>query len=154
MALLPIEKGLDNKILRGDCKPVKRIDKKLCRLLDDMKNTMFAAHGVGLAAPQVGQNICVVICRFNYDTPNETIVEMINPVILESSNEMELIEEGCLSIPGQYKEVGRHMAVTVKFLDRKGREQVLKVKSFNARIVQHEVDHINGKLYVDRVVKI
>lgn len=151
MALLPIEKGESNKILRGECAKITKIDKKLCKLLDDMKDTMFTARGVGLAAPQIGLNIRVVVCCFNYDTDHQAVVDMINPEILEMGDEMVTIEEGCLSIPGQYKELARHKTATVKFTDRKGREQVLKLKGFNARIVQHEVDHINGYLYVDRV---
>ena len=148
---MQIEKGPENKILRDDCQKVKKIDKKMCKFLDDMKDTMFASQGVGLAAPQVGVNICAVICRFNYDTDHETVVDMINPEILSKSEDFILMEEGCLSIPGKFEEVARHAALTVKFTDRKGREQVLKLKGFNARIVQHEVDHIHGTLYVDRV---
>jgi peptide deformylase len=151
MALLQIEKGSENKILRADCEKVKKIDKKLFKFLDDMRATMYAAQGVGLAAPQVGVNIRAVICRFNYDTDHETVVEMINPEILSKTDELLVMEEGCLSIPGKYDEVARHGSLTVKFTDRKGREQVLKLKGFNARIVQHEVDHIHGTLYVDKV---
>lgn len=151
MPLLPIEKGDKNEILRAPCKEIKKIDKKLIKLLDEMKETMYAAQGVGLAAPQIGLNIKVVVCRFNYDTDNEMVVDMINPKIISMDDEMVSMEEGCLSIPGQFKELARHKALTVKFLDRKGREQILKLKGFNARIVQHEVDHIHGKLYVDRV---
>lgn len=151
MGLLTIQQGSDNKILRAKCETVLKIDKKFCKFLDDMKDTMYASHGVGLAAPQVGVNVRAVVCRFNYDSDHETVVDMINPEILSMSDEMNTIEEGCLSIPGKFEELARHHALTVKFTDRKGRGQVLKVKGFNARIVQHEVDHINGKLYVDRV---
>jgi peptide deformylase len=149
--ILPIEKGTENKILRGESAPVKKIDKKLCKFLDDMRETMYAADGVGLAAPQVGQNIRVVICRFNFSTPHETIVDMINPVITELSDELQDGEEGCLSIPGRFEPLARRKSLTVKFLDRKGRETVLKLKGMNARIVQHEVDHVNATLYVDRL---
>jgi peptide deformylase len=152
MAILKIEQGTKNEILRSVSAPVKKIDKKLCKFLDDMKETMYAADGVGLAAPQVSQNIRVVICRFNHGTPHETVVDMINPVITSASEDKGLHEEGCLSIPGDFDKVYRHKELTVKFLDRKGRETVLKLKGFNARIVQHEVDHIEGRLYVDRVV--
>ncbi len=153
MAILDIEKGSMNTILRAESKRVGKIDKKLCRFLDDMKETMIAASGVGLAAPQVGVNIRVVICRFNFGTPHETIVDMINPEITEISDDFINHEEGCLSIPGKWAHVRRHKSLTVKFLDRKGRETVLKLKGFNARIVQHEVDHINAMLYIDRVIK-
>lgn len=153
MAILPIEKGEDNKILRTVSTKVPRtkIDKKMAKFLDDMKDTMFKAEGIGLAAPQVSQNIRVVICRFNNNTDHETIVDMINPEIIAVSDEKKVHEEGCLSLPGKWDDVARHTELTVKYLDRKGRECVLKLKGLNARIVQHEVDHINAKLYIDRV---
>jgi peptide deformylase len=151
MAKLPIEKGATNKILRGKSVPVSKFDKKLWRLLDDMKETMYAAEGVGLAAPQIGLNIRVVVCRFNHGTSHETVVDMVNPVITNLSEDKEDGEEGCLSIPGKYDQVYRHSHLTVKFLDRKGKETVLKLRGFNARIVQHEVDHINSMLYIDHI---
>jgi len=151
MAVLPIEQGDDNKILRAVSEPLKKPDKKLGKFLDDMKDTMFAAEGVGLAAPQVSKNIRVVVCRFNNATSHEIIVDMINPEILDMSDKTEVHEEGCLSLPGKWAKCERSYEVSVKFLDRKGREQVLKLKGLNARIVQHEVDHINGKLYIDRI---
>jgi len=146
-----IEKGTENKILRGQSLRINKIDKKLCRFLDDMKETMLAAEGVGLAAPQAGKNIRAVVCRFNHGTPHETIVDMINPEIIDFSEDLEDGEEGCLSLPGKFDHVRRYKSLTVKFLDRKGRENILKLREMNARIVQHEVDHINGKLYIDRV---
>ncbi len=153
MAVLEIEKGADNKILRTKSEALKKIDKKkLGKFLDDMRDTMFAADGIGLAAPQVSQNIRVVICYFNYNTDHELIVDMINPEIIGHSKEKGFHEEGCLSLPGKFDEVPRYDSVTVQFLDRKGKEQTLQLKCLNARIVQHELDHIDGKLYIDRVV--
>ncbi len=151
MARLKMERGKDNPILRTVSAEVKKIDKKLLKFIDDMKETMLLENGVGLAAPQVGVNIRVVICMFNYDTPHEVIVPMINPVIASKSAEMNLHEEGCLSLPKQFDSIARHSALTVKFLDVKGRPQVLKLKDFNARVVQHEVDHINAHLYIDHL---
>jgi peptide deformylase len=151
MAFLPIVTGPTNRILRGKSEQVTKFDKKLWKLLEDMKETMYKAEGVGLAAPQIGLNIRVVVCRFNHGTSHETVVEMVNPVITALSDAKLDGEEGCLSIPGKFDEVRRHKSVTVKFLDRKGRECVLKLNGFNARIVQHEVDHINSMLYIDRV---
>jgi peptide deformylase len=151
MAKLPIVTGATNQILRSKSVKISRFDKKLWKLLEDMKETMYKTDGVGLAAPQIGLNIRVVVCRFNHGTSHETVVEMINPEITSISEEKEDGEEGCLSIPGKFDHVHRHTSLTVKFLDRKGRETVLKLKGFNARIVQHEVDHINAMLYIDRV---
>jgi peptide deformylase len=153
MALLPIEKGPKNKILRTVSSPLKKVEKKLGKFLDDMKDTMFAAEGIGLAAPQVSQNIRVVICRFNHGTDHEIIVDMVNPVIVSHSEDKDVHEEGCLSLPGEFDNVPRWKSLTVKYLDRKGREHMLKLQGLNARIVQHEVDHIDGHLYIDRVGK-
>ena len=153
MAVLPIEKGADNEILRTVSTKMKTADKKLGKFFDDMRDTMFAAEGIGLAAPQVSKNIRVVVCRFNNGTSHELIVDMINPVITEHSEDMSVHEEGCLSLPGLWDKVARYNSLTVKYLDRKGRECVLKLKGLNARIVQHELDHIDGKLYIDRVAE-
>lgn len=152
MALLTMVRGKDNKILRTVSKPVKKIDRKLLKFIEDMKMTMDHEKGVGLAAPQVGVNERVVICKFNHDTPHELIIPMINPVITKKSEEMVLGEEGCLSLPGKYDAIARHEALTVKYLDVKGRETVLKLSGFNARVVQHEVDHIEAHLYIDHLL--
>lgn len=153
MAVLPIEKGSKNNILRTVSAkiPKKNIGKKLGKFLDDMRETMFDADGIGLAAPQVSQNIRVVICYFNTGTENEVVVEMVNPEIVDKSEEKVVNEEGCLSLPGKFDPVERHDSLTVKFLDRNGNEHSLKLAGLNARIVQHEVDHIDGKLYIDRL---
>jgi peptide deformylase len=94
----------------------------------------------------------IVICRFNHETPHELIIPMINPVITSRSSKMVLSEEGCLSLPGKYDSIARHDSLTVKYLDGKGRENVLKLGGLNARIVQHEVDHIDGHLYIDHLM--
>ncbi|MEZ4087704.1 MAG: peptide deformylase [Candidatus Gracilibacteria bacterium] len=152
MALIPIEKGSDNKILRTVSDPVKKINKKkLSKFFVDMEETMHDANGIGLAAPQVGVNDRVVVCFFNNGTDHELIVDMVNPEIVEMGEEMEVAEEGCLSLPGKFDKVARATELTVKFLDVKGNEHVLKLKGLNARIVQHEVDHLDGMLYIDRV---
>lgn len=154
MALLPIETGSDNTILRTVSKPVKKFNKKkLSRFFADMEETMHDANGVGIAAPQVGVNDRAVVCYFNHGTDHELIVNMINPVILDRSDEMIVEDEGCLSIPGKFDQVARHKEVTVKFQDMKGNEHVLKLIGYNARIAQHEVDHLDGKLYIDRVAE-
>ncbi len=152
MGLLRMEHGKDNLILRTVSKPVSKFDRKLSKFIEDMKVTMDHEKGVGLAAPQVGVNDRVVICKFNHDTPHEMIVGMVNPVITKKAEEMILGEEGCLSLPGKYDSIARHAALTVKYQDAKGRENVLKLSGFNARIVQHEVDHIDAKLYIDHLL--
>ena len=151
MALLKMERGKDNPILRAHSIEIKKIDRKLIKFIEDMRETMEHEKGIGLAAPQVGVNTRVVVCKFNYDSPHELIIGMINPVIVSRSKQFDLSEEGCLSLPKQFDGIARHHALTVKFLDIKGREQVLKLTNLNARIVQHEVDHIDGKLYIDHL---
>ena len=152
MALLTMQRGKDNLILRTVSKEVKKIDRKMLKFVENMKMTMEHEKGIGLAAPQVGVNDCVVVCKFNHDTPHQVIIGMINPVITHRSEAMVLHEEGCLSLPGKYDFVARHSTVTVKYLDVKGNECVLKLSGLNARIVQHETDHIVGKLYIDHLM--
>lgn len=151
MARLRMERGKDNKILRTPSAKVKKIDKKLLRFIEDMKETMDLENGVGLAAPQVGADIRVVVCKFNHDTKNQLIVPMINPEIIQISREMNYGEEGCLSLPKQFDAIARHSALTVRYTDTRGNEITLKLRDFNARIVQHEVDHIDAKLYIDHL---
>lgn len=149
MAVLPLTQGKDNEILRTVSKPVKKIDKKLRKLISDMNETMFDANGVGLAAPQVGINIRLALVRLNPDSKHETVIAIINPEILNPSKKMVDMEEGCLSLPGQWGSTPRHESLTVTFQDIKGETQSLFLKGFNARIIQHEVGHLNGELYID-----
>ena len=158
MTHLKMQRGADNEILRAVSAPVPtnaqgvlKPDRKLAKFVEEMRETMFTEKGIGLAARQVGVNTRVVVCRFNHETPHEVIVAMINPVITHKSKEMVLSEEGCLSLPKQFDAIARHASLTVKYLDVKGRENVLKLEGLNARIVQHEVDHIDGHLYIDHL---
>lgn len=152
MAILNIQTGVNNPILRKKSVEVGKIDKKLHKLLDSMRETMLSSDGAGIAAPQVGHNIRVIVCAFNQGTKNELIMEMINPVITSFSERKAVDEEGCLSVPGKFGPVERSTSITVRFKDRKGRELALKLEDMNARIVQHEVDHIEGILFVDKLV--
>ncbi len=155
MAKLKIEEGTDNPTLRTVSKEIvlsgKKDIKKFKKLFEDMRETMDASNGVGLAAPQVGKNIRAIVCLFNQGTSNELYVDMINPEIVSRSEEMEVGEEGCLSLPGEFAKVARHASVTAKYTDVKGGENTLQLKGLNAVIVQHEIDHLDGKLFIDRV---
>lgn len=151
MTKLPIEKGTDNKILRSKSTPIERIDKKIKKLAQNMIETMDKANGMGLAAPQVGLNKRLIVVLFNYDTDHEMIIPMINPEIKSFSDEKNSSEEGCLSLPGIYKPVERSSHIRVEFLDIKGNKQILELDDMNARVVQHEIDHLDGILFVDRV---
>jgi len=151
MSKLSIEKGVDNKILRAKSTLIKGVDKSIRKLAQNMMETMNENNGMGLAAPQVGINKRLVVVLFNYDTNHEMIMPLVNPEIDFFSDEINLAEEGCLSLPGIYKSVKRSSYVRLKFMDIKGKEQILELNDMNARVVQHEIDHLDGILFVDRV---
>ncbi len=153
MKKLKIETGINNKILRAISKPVKGINKELQKLLKEMEYTLDNSNAVGLAAPQVGQNIRVLLAKFNHTTDNAINISMINPEIVWASEEMDIEEEGCLSIPNYFNKVARHSEVTIKFQNIKNREQMLKLSGFNGRVVQHEIDHLDGILFIDKIVE-
>ena len=134
---------LEEPILRERTKRVPTFDASLHRLLDDMLVTMRDAPGVGLAANQVGVPLQVAVIEIE-----GVITELVNPQIVKSSGE-QLDWEGCLSIPGYVAEVGRAAKVTVKARDRHGREFRVKGEELYARALQHEIDHLNGTLYID-----
>lgn len=143
MALRQIRKEGDS-VLRKKCRPVEKIDDKILTLLDDMAETMEEADGVGLAAPQVG-----ILKRIAIIDVGDGIIELINPVILETEGN-QTGDEGCLSIPGKYKEVCRPNYVKVKALNRHGEEFVIEGMELLARALCHEIDHLDGVLFLDR----
>lgn len=144
MALLEILKA-GNPVLKKKSVPVERVDKNLKKLLDDMAETMYAHDGVGLAAPQVGRNICVVVIDCQDD---HGLLELINPVI--TFKEGEAVDtEGCLSVPEIYGEVSRAAKVKVQFINRRGKLQTLTATGLLARCIQHELDHLEGQLFID-----
>jgi len=142
---MPIRRILtaEEPILRERTKKVSTFDRSLHRLLDDMLETMRDAPGVGLAANQVGVPLQVAVIEIE-----ERITELVNPQVVRGSGE-ELDWEGCLSLPGYVAEVARHEKVTVKARDRHGREFRVKGTELLARALQHEIDHLNGSLYID-----
>lgn len=146
MALREILK-FGEDILRKKCREVTAFDDKLRQLLDDMKETLQAADGVGLAAPQVGILRRAVIIDVR---DGKGVIELINPVIIEK-NGTQTGNEGCLSAPGEWCEVERPQSVTVKAFDRNGNEFELKGTDLLARAICHEVDHLDGILFIDRV---
>ncbi len=146
MALREIRKKGD-EVLRKVCKPVTEVNKKVRQLLDDMLDTMYEAEGVGLAAPQVG-----ILKRVAVVDIGEGPVELINPEKLEESGE-QLHVEGCLSIPGIWGEVKRPERLLVKALDREGKEQKIDASGMLAIAICHEMDHLDGVLFEDRVIR-
>lgn len=153
MAKLKIETGTENEVLREVSKPVKKVDKTVQTLIVDMEKTMEKNNGCGLAAPQVGVHSRVILVKLNQQTDQEVNIAMVNPEIVFHSEDTEVDTEGCLSVPDVFDQVRRFRDVIVKFLDKKGREQMLKLSELNARVVQHEVDHLDGVLFVDKIEK-
>lgn len=158
MTVLEIETP-DNPVLRQKARPVKAFDQDLQLLIDDMIETMRAANGVGLAGPQVNQplRLAVVETLPEYDEEGAEIegsrelFVLVNPEIVWESREMVDGIEGCLSIPGWIGEVARYESIRVRALDRHGKKIRLRLKDWTARIVQHEVDHLDGILFIDRL---
>ncbi len=156
-------------VLREKAKPVRQITPEIQTLIDDMIETMREAPGVGLAAPQVGVGIQVIVVEYAEGSENDDpeadgdaaaeprpkkLYAVVNPEITRQSKETELGNEGCLSIPDYMGEVERYNTVTVKGLDRHGKSFKIKTKGWMARIFQHEIDHINGVLFIDRTDKV
>lgn len=143
MAKLKIVK-VGDEILRKKCRPVEEITPKILRLLDDMAETMRDAQGVGLAAPQVGIMRRIVVI----EVEEGNLIELINPKIIAYAGEQEGTE-GCLSVPGKWGTVKRPMHVTVRALNRHGEEFEITGSEFLARAFCHELDHLEGRLYID-----
>jgi peptide deformylase len=148
MAILPII-TLPDPLLRKSSAPVERVDDELRKLADDMLETMYDAPGVGLAAVQVGvPRRLIVLDTAKDDEPPKPLV-LINPEIVTLGSELRMHEEGCLSIPDVRIEIDRPSTVTVCFLDRDGKPRELNAEGLLATAIQHEVDHLNGKLIID-----
>lgn len=145
MAILDILNYPDPR-LHTVAKPVKGVDAKLLRLIDDMAETMYAAPGIGLAATQVNQHIQLIVMDIS-ETKDDLLV-FINPQITEKDGE-QVYEEGCLSVPGIYENVTRAEHITVKALGKDGKEFSLKADGLLSVCIQHEMDHLLGKVFVD-----
>ncbi len=145
MAVLPI-RPLPEPVLRQKSKRVRIIDGSIQKLIGNMIETMHAAGGVGLAAPQVGIPLRVIVL----DIPEEEAVTLINPKVVRRKGE-RLISEGCLSVPGYVGEIKRAESVTVKGLNAKGKEIRIRADGLLAQAIEHEIDHLNGVLYIDHL---
>jgi peptide deformylase len=133
-----------DKVLKMKAKPVSKMTKNVIKMLDDMAETMYDAQGVGLAAPQVGHSLRMVVID-----AGEGLIELINPVIIEQEGE-ETAGEGCLSIPGAYGEVCRSARVVTEAYDRNGRKFRIGGEGLLARAIQHELDHLEGILFIEK----
>ena len=139
-------RALPDPALRQKAKRVSTIGSSIQQLIDDMVETMHQAQGVGLAAPQVGVSLRVVVLQM----PGEEVITIINPQIVKRSGERE-VSEACLSVPGYAGEIKRSVSVTVKGWDRQGKAIRLKATDLMAQALEHELDHLNGVLYIDHI---
>lgn len=146
MAILPICHSPDDAVLRQKSKRVPKIDGSIQRLIDDMVETMQHADGIGLAAPQVGVSLRVIVLQM----PGEEPMPIINPEIVKRAGEQD-VSEGCLSVPGYFGEIKRSASVTVKGQSRDGKVIRIKAMGLMAEALEHEIDHLNGNLYIDHI---
>ena len=138
-----------NKILREKTQKVEKIDKEIKELIKEMKRIMIQNKGVGLAANQIGKNLSLFIA---YD--NKKFYTFINPEIVKFFGEEKIMEEGCLSVPRAWGQIKRYEGVVISYQDLFGKKKKLKTKGLLAQIIQHEIDHLNGILFIDKAITI
>ena len=145
---------LPDKQLRLVSKPIEKVTAEVRKLADDMLETMYDAPGIGLAAIQVGEPLRMLVIDLAKEDEPAAPQVFINPEVLGSSEDRSVYEEGCLSIPDYYAEVERPAAVRVKYLDRDGKAQEIEAEGLLATCLQHEIDHLNGVLFIDHISKL
>jgi peptide deformylase len=150
MALLPIITAPDPR-LKAIAKPVERVDDSVRRLMDDMLETMYAAPGIGLAAPQVGLLKRVLVVDITKEGEPRAPVRMANPEIIWVSEEDAVFEEGCLSVPEHYAEVTRPAEARIRYLDYQNEIREIEASGLLATCLQHEIDHLDGVLFIDHL---
>ena len=153
MALLPILE-VPHPLLKAKAEPVRAIDDDIRRLFDDMLETMYKAPGIGLAAPQVGVSKRLVVVDVAREGEPPRPLKLVNPEILWRSAETEVAEEGCLSLPDQFGDVRRPRSVKLRYLDEQGAEHEIDAEGILARCLQHEVDHLDGILFIDHLSRL
>lgn len=145
---------LPDPLLRQVSKPIETVDDAVRKLADDMLETMYDAPGIGLAAIQIGVPRRLLVLDVAKDGEEKAPRVFINPEVVASSDARSVYEEGCLSIPDYYAEVERPATVTVRHLDREGRERFTEAEGLLATCLQHEIDHLNGVLFIDHISKL
>ena len=145
---------LPDPILRKTSEPVEKIDKKIKNLMDDMLETMYAAPGIGLAAVQIGILKRIIVIDLSKEGEKKKPIFIVNPEIISKSSDLVSYEEGCLSIPNQFAEVERPNTCKIKFLDYEGNKKELEAKGLLSTCIQHEIDHLNGILFIDYLSKL
>jgi peptide deformylase len=141
-------------ILREKSKTLEKVDNELRKLLDDMIETMYAAPGIGLAAVQVGILKRLIVIDISKDKEKKNPLFLINPEIISRSKKTSIYEEGCLSLPGHFAEIERPAECQIKFINYDGKEKELNADGLLATCIQHEIDHLNGILFVDYLSKL
>ncbi|MBE9050122.1 peptide deformylase [Nostocales cyanobacterium LEGE 11386] len=142
---------LGDRVLRQDAKRITKVDDEIRQLVREMLQTMYSSDGIGLAAPQVGIHKQLIVIDCEPDNAANPPLVLINPTIKQVSREVCVAQEGCLSIPGVYLDVKRPEAVEIAYKDESGRPRTLKANDLLARCIQHEMDHLKGVVFVDRV---
>lgn len=137
-------------ILRQKCLPVEKVDGTIDKLIDDMAETMYEAPGVGLAANQVGSLLRIIVADAQRPDDEHGLIVLLNPEVVSGQGQT-ICEEGCLSVPDYYSKVKRFNEVVVKGLDRKGNPVEINATGFLAVVLQHEIDHLEGRLFIDRI---
>ena len=142
---------LPNPILRQKSVEIQKVDENIRKTLDDMLETMYDANGVGLAAPQVGLLQRMLVIDIAAKEEEKQPLKMVNPKMVWHSDEMQTCSEGCLSIPNQFAPVERYLSVRIEYLDENGQQQNLLANDFLAVAVQHEMDHLDGVIFIDHI---
>ena len=153
MAVLTILTAPDPR-LKIKAAPVQAVDDDLRKLMDDMVQTMYAAKGIGLAATQVGVNKRIVVMDLAHDGEPPQVRHYVNPELIWVSDEKEVFNEGCLSVPDQYDDVERPARVKARFLDYNGQPQEIEADGLLADCLQHEIDHLNGVLFIEHLSRL
>ena len=150
MAILPILTAPDPR-LKEKALPVESVDDEVRRLMDDMLETMYEAPGIGLAAPQVGVGLRVIVIDVSPEGEERSPLKLANPEILSVSDDDAKYEEGCLSVPDHFGEVVRPAAIRLRYLDEENEIRETEIDGFLATVVQHEIDHLDGILFIDHL---
>lgn len=153
MALLPIITAPDPR-LKVVCEPVATVTDEIRKLMDDMLETMYAAPGIGLAAPQVGVTKRIVVIDTAREDEKPAPMRLVNPEVVWASEETKIYDEGCLSVPEHYSEVERPDRVRLRYLDTDNQKVEVEVDGLTAVCVQHEIDHLDGILFVDHISRV
>ena len=141
-------------VLRKKCDPLEKVDDQTRKLMKDMLETMYNAPGIGLAAIQIGILKRLVVIDISKDQEKKEPLFLINPEIIHTSNKTSIYEEGCLSLPGQFAEIERPAECVLKYVDYQGIQKEMKAEGLLATCIQHELDHLNGIIFIDYLSKL